>query len=219
MSTTLFFFLVSSSRLTPNAHALLFSFFLLSLSRCAVFAREKFHKKKKKEKKKEEGEFGHVLFFFFFHLLLLAGVVRKNNAQKKGRRRRRRRLAQYINNVEEKKPRREEDDGDDDGRKCANTTPRRTWRREQRGGVGRLVTDRPDIFETHIVTKLNGNDAKFFYDVNRESRAAMQHAGVRLPGAFKIGDFDTKSTLSWALEKCSENKKARFCAQMARMET
>ena len=30
----------------------------------------------------------------------------------------------------------------------------------------------------------------------------------------KSGDFDTKSTLSWALEKCSE-KRERFCAQMA----
>ena len=83
------------------------------------------------------------------------------------------------------------------------------------GELWRLVTDRPDIFESHVVTKLNGNDAKFFYDVNRESRRAMQRSKVRLPGAFKIGDFDTKSTLSWALEKCSENKKARFCAQMA----
>ena len=98
----------------------------------------------------------------------------------------------------------------------ARTPPLGELGDENNGGVlWRLVTDRPDIFETHIVTKLNGNDAKFFYDVNRESRAAMQHAGVRLPGAFKIGDFDTKSTLSWALEKCSENKKARFCAQMA----
>jgi hypothetical protein len=32
--------------------------------------------------------------------------------------------------------------------------------------------------------------------------------------AFKIGDFDTKSTISWALEKCSE-KKERFCTEMA----
>ena len=79
----------------------------------------------------------------------------------------------------------------------------------------RIVTECPDIFETHIVTKLNGNDAKFFYDVNRESRRAMQRSKVRLPGAFKIGDFDTKSTLSWALEKCSEYQKARFCARMA----
>ena len=78
----------------------------------------------------------------------------------------------------------------------------------------KLVTDHPNVFDAHIVPKLNGNDVKFFYDVNRESRAAIQRSGVRLPDAFEIGDFATKSTLSWALEKCSE-KKERFCAQMA----
>ena len=78
-----------------------------------------------------------------------------------------------------------------------------------------IVTDHPDIFDTHIVTKLNGNDVKFFYDVNSESRAAIQRSKVHLPDAFEIGDFATKSTLSWALEKCTE-KKERFCARMAR---
>ena len=76
------------------------------------------------------------------------------------------------------------------------------------------MKDYPDIFDTHVVTKLNGNDVKFFYDVNRESRAAIQRAVVHFADAFKIGDFDTKSTLSWALEKCSEEKE-RFCEQMA----
>ena len=78
------------------------------------------------------------------------------------------------------------------------------------------MTDHPDIFEAHIATKLNCNDVKFFYDVNRESRAAIKRSGVRLADAFKIGDFDTTSTISWALEKCSENTKVRFCARMAR---
>ena len=41
------------------------------------------------------------------------------------------------------------------------------------GLLWRLVTDHPDIFDTHVVTKLNGNDVKFFYDVNSESRAAI----------------------------------------------
>ena len=79
----------------------------------------------------------------------------------------------------------------------------------------RIVTDHPDIFDTHIVTKLNGNDVKFFYDVNGESRAAIKRSKVHLPDAFKIGDFDTKSTISWALETCSKNKKERFCSKMA----
>jgi hypothetical protein len=76
------------------------------------------------------------------------------------------------------------------------------------------VMDRPDIFETRVVPKLNGNDVKFLYDVNRESRAAIQRSGVRLPDAFEIGEFNTESTISWALEKCSEEKE-RFCAEMA----
>ena len=86
-----------------------------------------------------------------------------------------------------------------------NASERKLWQ---------IVTDHPDIFDTHVVTKLNGNDVKFFYDVNTESRAAIQRSGARLPDAFKIGEFHTKSTLSWALEKCSE-KRERFCAEMA----
>ena len=86
-----------------------------------------------------------------------------------------------------------------------NASERKLWQ---------IVTDHPDIFDTHVVTKLNGNDVKFFYDVNTESRAAIKRSGVQLRNAFEIGDFDTKSTISWALEKCSE-KKERFCARMA----
>ena len=96
------------------------------------------------------------------------------------------------------------------------TIPKRARDEEgdEEGFVWRIVRDHPSIFETHVVTKLNGNDVKFLYDVNRESRRAIQRSGVRLCDAFEIGDFDTKSTLSWALEKCSE-KKERFCEQMA----
>ena len=107
----------------------------------------------------------------------------------------------------------------------AMTTPTRRPKKRARDEEGdddeeefllwRLVTDHPNIFETHVATKLNGNDAKFFYDVNSESRRAMQRSGVRLADAFVIGDFETKSTLSWALEKCSERRE-RFCARMAR---
>ena len=87
--------------------------------------------------------------------------------------------------------------------------------RDNNGLLWRFVTEHPDIFDTHIVTKLDGNDVKFFYDVNSESRAAIKRSGVQLRNAFEIGDFDTKSTISWALEKCSD-KKERFCTKMAR---
>ena len=79
----------------------------------------------------------------------------------------------------------------------------------------RLVTEYPDIFDSHIVPKLNGNDVKFFYDVNTESRAAIQRSSAQLPDAFKIRDFDTKSTISWALENCLE----RIVHEWLRMET
>ena len=80
-----------------------------------------------------------------------------------------------------------------------------------------IFTDVPEVFESHIVPKLNGNDVKFFYDVNGESRAAIKRAGVKLPDAFKIEDFNTKSTLSWALETCTSRtaRKEWFCARMA----
>jgi hypothetical protein len=76
------------------------------------------------------------------------------------------------------------------------------------------VTDYPDIFDSLIVPKLNGNDVKFFYDVNTESRVAIKRSSGSLRPTFKICDFFTKSTLSWALEECSE-KKERFCVEMA----
>ena len=50
----------------------------------------------------------------------------------------------------------------------------------------RIVMDHPNIFDTHIVTKLNGNDVKFFYDVNTESRAAIKRSGMRLADAFRV---------------------------------
>ena len=81
-------------------------------------------------------------------------------------------------------------------------------------GLWRIVTDYPDIFDSLIVPKLNGNDVKFFYDVNTESRKAIKRSSGSLRPTFKICDFFTKSTLSWALEKCSEKKK-RFCVEMA----
>ena len=51
--------------------------------------------------------------------------------------------------------------------------------------------------------------------MNGESRRAIQRSDAQLPDAFKIEDFDTKSTISWALEKCSEYKRARFLREMA----
>ena len=100
-------------------------------------------------------------------------------------------------------------------KKPTTTTTTRVNSERDGNELWQIVTDHPDIFGRHVVPKLNGNDVKFFYDVNAESRAAIKRSGVQLRDAFKIGDFDTKSTLTWALEKCNEEKE-RFCARMAR---
>ena len=74
--------------------------------------------------------------------------------------------------------------------KAPTTATRVNIERNDNRLLWRIVTDHPDIFDTHVVTKLNGNDVKFFYDVNTESRAAIQRSGVQLRDAFKIRDFD-----------------------------
>jgi len=81
--------------------------------------------------------------------------------------------------------------------KRIHSEPDRLWR---------IVTDYPDIFDSLILPKLNSNDVKFFYDVNSESRVVIKRSSGSLCATFKICDFFTKSTLSWALEKCSERK-------------
>ena len=99
-------------------------------------------------------------------------------------------------------------------RRCVVETPTAKRIHSEPDRLWRIVTDYPDIFDSLIVPKLNGNDVKFFYDVNTESRVAIKRSSGSLCATFKICDFFTKSTLSWALEKCSE-KKERFCEEMA----
>ena len=117
----------------------------------------------------------------------------------------------------------EENDGvEKNGRKRegakAQTSSNKRVNSERENALWRFVTNYPDIFDTHVVTKLNGNDIKFFYDVNSESRAAIKRAGARVPRAFKIGDFDTKSTISWALRNVL-NIRIDFVTKWLRMET
>ena len=65
-------------------------------------------------------------------------------------------------------------------KKKPTTTTTITRVNSERDGneLWQIVTDYPDIFGTHVVPKLNGNDVKFFYDVNAESRAAIKRLGV-----------------------------------------
>ena len=52
--------------------------------------------------------------------------------------------------------------------------------------------------------------------MNGESRAAIKRSGVPLADASGTRDY-TKSTISWALEKCSDVEKERFCIAMTKM--
>ena len=79
----------------------------------------------------------------------------------------------------------------------------------------RIVTDYRDVFSNFILPKLSGNDVKFLYDVNTESREAIKRSGVRLKEAFKIRDFDTISLISWAFSK-ARGQRQIFCEAMAR---
>ena len=54
---------------------------------------------------------------------------------------------------------------------------RRRDKMEEPTPVWKIVTEHPDIFNTHVMTKLNGNDVKFFYDVNPESRSGDKTVG------------------------------------------
>jgi hypothetical protein len=49
-----------------------------------------------------------------------------------------------------------------------------------------LITDHDDIFQTHIVCKLNGADLKFLNQANSESREAMKKSKnvATVPGKF-----------------------------------
>ena len=90
-----------------------------------------------------------VFFFFFVVVFQLKHAVEEENRKKK------------------KTP------------KTTTTTTMRANDDEPNDAVlWQIVTDHPDIFDNHIVPKLNGNDVKFFYDVNSESRMAIKRSGV-----------------------------------------
>jgi len=72
-----------------------------------------------------------------------------------------------------------------------------------KGGVCR------DIFERHIVTKLSGNDRKFLYSTNTESREAMRRANIELRNTFYIHEMSSRSTLQLAWEHYAWGEKGK----------
>jgi hypothetical protein len=79
-----------------------------------------------------------------------------------------------------------------------------------------------DIVEKHVMSKLNGTDVKFFYEVNTETRALIKRSTRtgELGLAFKVSVMSSISTLEIVWENRSLWKhwvnEKKFCAQVAR---
>jgi hypothetical protein len=46
--------------------------------------------------------------------------------------------------------------------------------------IWKVMVDYPDVFEKHVLTKLNGTDLKFFYGTNTDTRLAIKRANIKL---------------------------------------
>jgi len=66
----------------------------------------------------------------------------------------------------------------------------------------KLITDYPDIFETHVLLSgyLNDSDIKMFYECCRASRTAVKRAKIELEDMFYVNELSSISTLELAWE-------------------
>ena len=88
-----------------------------------------------------------------------------------------------------------------------------------------LVLHHKDVFDSHVIPKLNGADRFFFSEVNRESRGVLAYAGVDVSELrVTIDECSSISTLEWAWnhfpwgEKATEGNvmdQAWFCSEVA----
>ena len=59
-----------------------------------------------------------------------------------------------------------------------------------------------DVLEKHVLTKLNDVDLKLFHFVNKESRAAIRRAKIKMSEKrFRVEEFSSASTLEMAWER------------------
>jgi hypothetical protein len=94
----------------------------------------------------------------------------------------------------------------------------------------KLITDYPDIFETHVLKSgyLNESDIKMFYGSCRASRRAVKRAKIKLQQRFYVQELSSISTLELAWEGYSWGERVRspsgrevpmnqewFCSQVA----
>jgi hypothetical protein len=76
----------------------------------------------------------------------------------------------------------------------------------------KLITDYPDIFETHVLKSgyLNKSDIKMFYECCRASRSAVIRAKIELQEKFCVDEFSSISTMELAWEGYPWGKRIRY---------
>ena len=88
-----------------------------------------------------------------------------------------------------------------------------------------LVLHHRDIFVSHVISKLNRTDRRFFSKVNGESWDVLEYAGVNVSGlSASVYECSSISTLEWAWNNMPWGEKdedgrvrdqAWFCVQVA----
>jgi len=76
----------------------------------------------------------------------------------------------------------------------------------------KLITEYPDIFETHVLKSgyLNGTDIKMFYESCRASRKAVKRAKIELQETFAVSELSSISTLELAWEGYAWGERRRY---------
>jgi len=89
--------------------------------------------------------------------------------------------------------------------------------------IWKFMVDYPDVFEKHVLTKLNGTDIKFFYGTNTDTRLAIKRANIELQRKFKIEEMSSISQLEFAWDNYywgGDGRSGRqewFCMRVALM--
>jgi hypothetical protein len=123
-----------------------------------------------------------------------------------------RRKEERAESVFEAQMRKKEEELKEVKEELRNLSPTPLWK---------VVTDKQykDIFETHILSKLNDLSFRVFREVNTESRDACRRSGRKLPETFEVGIWSGKPPEKKKTTIKLEGKQAQhyFFSEAARM--
>jgi len=89
--------------------------------------------------------------------------------------------------------------------------------------IWKFMVDYPDVFEKHVLTKMNGTDLKFFYGTNTDTRLAIKRANIELQKEFRIEEMSSISQLEFAWDNYrwdedeEDGTQEGFCWRVAEM--